>query len=257
MEGTARVFAGEFSRSTLSAPGDDPGFPPAVITPGGAWCHLMYLAGALTEINDSGDMIRCRVADPTGAFDVVTGGRSTAIAETFRKIPVPSFVSLTGQAQIYQKNHDVSLSVRPEYVRVIDRSTRDQITLGTAESTLGRLEKLYLALEGQCTDTLVISAYRHYAVTAAGLEDLLLMVEGAVRSTCPAGINPLQIRPDARALVLELMQAQNGPRGLAVEEIIGTASLRGLPKDAVLSAIESLIVEDECYQPQKGFVKLL
>ena len=218
----------------------------------------MYLAGALTEVHDSGDMIRCRVADPTGAFDVVTGGRSTAIAETFRKIPVPSFVSLTGQAQIYLKNHDVSLSVRPEYVRLIDRPTRDQITLGTAESTLGRLEKMYLALEGQCTDALVIGAYRHYAVTAAGLEDLLLMVEGAVRSTGPAaGVNPPQNRPDARALVLELMQAQSGPRGLAVEEIIGTASLRGLPRDAVLSAIESLIVEDECYQPQKGFVKRL
>ena len=53
------------------------------------------------------------------------------------------------------------------------------------------------------------------------------------------------------------MQAQSGPRGMAVEEIIGTASLRGIPQDAVLSAIESLIIEDECYQPQKGFVKLL
>lgn len=257
MEGTARVFAGEFSRSTLSAPCGDPGSPPAVVTPGGAWCRLMYLAGALTEVNDSGDMIRCRVADPTGAFDVVSGGRSTAIAETFRKIPVPSFVSLTGQAQIYQKNQTVSLSVRPEYVRVIDRATRDRITLGTAEATLGRLEQMSHALEGECTDARVTRAYRHYAVTAAVLEDLLLMVDGAVRSTCPDGTNPPESRPDARALVLELMQAQSGPRGIAVEEIIGAASLRGIPGDAVLSAIESLIVEDECYQPQKGFVKLL
>ena len=257
MEGTARVFAGEFSRSTLSVPCGDSGSPLAVVTPGGAWCRLMYLAGVLTEVNDSGDMIRCRVADPTGAFDVVSGGRSTLIAETFRKIPVPSFVSLTGQAQIYQKNNDLTLSVRPEYVRVIDRSTRDRITLGTAEATLGRLEQMFRALEGQCTDALVMRAYRHYAVTAAGLEDLLLMVEGAVRSTCPDGTNPPESRPDARALVLELMQAQSGPRGMAVEEIIGTASLRGIPQDAVLSAIESLIIEDECYQPQKGFVKLL
>ncbi len=100
-------------------------------------------------------------------------------------------------------------------------------------------------------------AYRHYAVTAAGLEDLLLMVEGAVRSTCPDGTNPPESQPDARALVLELMQAQSGPRGMAVEEIIGTLVLRGIPKEAVLAALESLIVDDECYQPQKGYVRLL
>jgi hypothetical protein len=116
---------------------------------------------------------------------------------------------------------------------------------------------MYLALEGKCTDMRIMSAYRHYAVTAAGLEDLLLMVEGAVRSTCPDETDLPENRPDARALVLELMQAESGPRGLPVEEIIGTASLRGMPADAVLSAIESLIVEDECYQPQKGFVKRL
>jgi hypothetical protein len=33
--------------------------------------------------------------------------------------------------------------------------------------------------------------------------------------------------------------------------------MRAISREAVLAAIESLIVEDECYQPQKGFVKPL
>ena len=257
MEGTSRVFPGEFSRSTLSAPCGDPGSQQAVVTPGGAWCRRICLAGALTEVNDSGDMIRCRVADPTGAFDIVIGGRNTAIAETFRKLPVPSFVSLTGLAQIYQKNHTASLSVRPEHVRLIDRSTRDRITSRTPGATLGRLEEMYRALGGQCTDARVMMAFRHYGMTAAGLEELLLMVEEAVRSTCPAGTDTTEARPDARALVLELMQAKNGPGGLAVEEIIGTVSSGASPGTQFWQQLNPSSLMTNVTSPRKGFVKLL
>ena len=49
----------------------------------------------------------------------------------------------------------------------------------------------------------------------------------------------------------------SGPRGVAVEEILEKARLNAISREAALAAIESLIMEDECYQPQKGFVKPL
>ena len=91
MEGAARVFAGDFSGSTLSVQADNEQSAAFVVTPCGIWCRVVYLSGAITEITETGDMLRCRLADPTGAFNLVIGGRNSPLAEQFRKIPVPSF----------------------------------------------------------------------------------------------------------------------------------------------------------------------
>ena len=256
MEGAARVFAGEYNGSTLSIQDDDPGNPAWVVTPGGAWCRSMFLSGALTEVSESGDMVHTRMADPTGAFDLVIGGRNTPLAETFCKIPVPSFVTVSGRAQMYVKNGIVHVSVRPDHVRIVDRQVRDQWVLVTAKSTLGRLNLINLAMQGSSTDTRILTAIRHYSITRARLQELARMVEGAVQTVhSPAGEIPSL--PDIRTMVMELMAAGNRPEGVAVEEIIRQATESGVSREAVLSAIESLITDDECYQPQKGFVKPL
>jgi hypothetical protein len=53
------------------------------------------------------------------------------------------------------------------------------------------------------------------------------------------------------------MQEGSGPRGIAVEDVISRAEQKGIGREAVLSALDSLVRDDECYQPQKGFVKPL
>jgi RPA family protein len=256
MEGTARVFAGEYGSSTLSVQDDIPGNPAWVVTEGGAWCRFMFLSGALTEVAERGDMVYTRIADPTGVFDLVIGGRNTALAETFLKLPVPSFVTVTGRAQMYLKKDVVVLSVRPDNVLVVDRRVRDQWVLATAKSTLERLFLMNLALQGTCADERILAAVRHYTITKTRLRELAIMVEGAVQTVRPPGPEaPAQ--PDVRTLVLELITAESGSQGVAVEEIINQAATRGVLQDAVLVAIESLIIDDECYQPRKGFVKPL
>jgi RPA family protein len=146
MEGATRVFAGDFSGSTLSVPADEAESPAWVVTPGGAWCRSLYLCGALTEVVETADVLHCRLADPTGAFDVVSGGRRAAITEQIRTIPVPSFIAVTGTAQLYRRNGGDAVSVRPEYVQVIDRAVRDRWIMVTADMTLARLELLLAAL---------------------------------------------------------------------------------------------------------------
>jgi len=231
--------------------------PGWVVTPGGASCCRMYIAGALTETVEAGDLLRCRVADPTGAFDIVSGGRNAALSRAIRTIPVPSFVAITGYAQAYQKNGSVILSVRPEQVRVINRTCRDTILLNTAEYSLRRLGRLHGAVDGTCTDELLLRTISHYAVTVPKILELVRMVEGAVESVRPREPEPTGEQTDVCSVVMELMETAAGPRGIAVEEILETLALRGIRKEDVLGALESLIRDDECYQPQKGFVKPL
>jgi len=256
MEGAARVFAGEYNSSTLSIQDDDPGNPAWVVTPGGAWCRSMFLSGAITEVTESGDMVHTRLADPTGAFDLVIGGRNTPLAETICTIPVPSFVTVSGRAQMYMKTGGVHVSVRPDHIRTVDRQIRDQWVLVTAKSTLVRLRLMNLAILGTCTDTHILTAIRHYSITGAAISKLALMVEGAVQTVRSVSGEILAL-PDIRTEVMELMATENRPEGIAVEDIIRQAAESGIPQEAVLAAIESLIIDDECYQPRKGFVKPL
>jgi RPA family protein len=261
MEGAARVFAGDFSGSTLSVQADDGQSAAFVVTPCGIWCRFVYLSGAMTEITEAGDMLRCRLADPTGVFNLVIGGRNSLLAEQFRKIPVPSFVTVSGRAQLYRRNNTVDLSIRPDHVIVVDREVRDQWTLATAKATLGQLEQVNLARQGRCTDEHILKAYRHYAHTAEQLQALADMIGSAVQSikpTVPGSPIPSEVtRSHVRELVMEIMKSTSSPRGIAIEEIISQAVKQGIVKTEVLSAIESLIIDDECYQPQKGFVKPL
>jgi hypothetical protein len=93
-------------------------------------------------------------------------------------------------------------------------------------------------------------------MTKTRLQDLAVMVESAVQTVRPPECDA-SAPPDVRTLVMEFIQAGSGPRGIAVDDIIKQAAICGVSQEAVLAAIELLIIDDECYQPQKGFVKPL
>jgi uncharacterized protein len=256
MEGASRVFAGEYNGSSLSIPDKDSGTPSWVVTPGGAWCRSLFLSGALTEVTESGDMVYSRMSDPTGAFDLVIGGRNTPLAEILCTIPIPSFVTVSGRAQMYMKNGIAHLSVRPDHIRIVSRAIRDQWVLATAKSTLIRLNRINHALMNSFTDSDILMPVRHYPITRTSLRKLAAMVEDAVQ-TVPSPDSNTSPQTDVRTRVMEIISAGNGPRGISVEEIIRLSMESGISREAVIAAVESLITEDECYQPQKGFVKPL
>jgi RPA family protein len=256
MEGFIRVFAGEYGSSTLSMQGVDPQSPPWVVTAGGGYCRFMYLSGTLTEISETGDMMNTRVADPTGVFNLVIGGRNSALATAFRNLSVPCFVTVTGRSQIYQKEGRFFVSVRPDNVQNVNRQVRDQWVLSTAQSTLKRLLLMNQALQGTLTDDRTLAAFHHYSVTKSRLRELAAMVEAAV-NTVHTVESDLPVQQDVRTQVMDLIRSGSGPKGISVDEIITQAAACGIFRESALAIIESLIIDDECYQPQKGFVKPL
>ena len=257
MEGAVRLFAGEFSQSTLTVPGEDEKSAAWVVTPTGASCRQVFLAGALVEVQEQGDMLSFRVADPTGGFDLVCGGSKTSLAESIRKIPLPSFVTVSGRAQLYRKEGKAVPAIRPDQVQVIDRRVRDQWVITTAHHTLARLDLMHHALQGTCTDSRILQACSHYSLTLKDLGELAALVAGALASVRPSQETESVVQSDPREMIMEYIRTTSDPRGVAVQEILEMAQLRAISREAVLAAVESLIVEDECYQPQKGFVKPL
>ncbi|MFY9800808.1 MAG: hypothetical protein WAK10_06140, partial [Methanoregula sp.] len=203
-----------------------------------------------------GDMVHTRIADPTGVFNLVIGGRKSPLAETIRTLTVPSFVTVTGRAQMYLKEGRVELSVRPDYIQSVSRLVRDQWVITTAQSTLERLFLMNHALQGTCSDDRILVAFHHYSITKTRLRELSSMVESAVNAVRPVECEAPG-RPDVRTLVMDLILTGSGPRGISVDQIIKQSATSGVSQEAVLAVIESLIIDDECYQPQKGFVKPL
>jgi uncharacterized protein len=257
MEGAVRLFAGEFNQSTLTVPGEDDKSAAWVVTPSGGYCRQVFLAGALVEVQEQGDMLSARLADPTGGFDLVCGGNNTTLAESIRTIPLPSFVSVSGQARLYRREGKPILTIRPEQIRVIDRQSRDQWIITTARATLARLKMMHAALKGTCTDGRILQAGRHYSLTRKDLCEMGELVAGALASVRPAQETESVIQVDPQEMIMEYIRTKSGPRGVAVDEILEMVRLQGISPEAALAAVESLIVEDECYQPQKGFVKPL
>ncbi|WP_157677650.1 hypothetical protein [Methanoregula boonei] len=257
MEGAARVFAGDYAQATLSVPADEPGNAAWVVTPGGAWCRSLYLCGALTEITEVADVLYCRLADPTGAFDLVAGGRRGVVAGQIRAIPVPSFVAVTGTAQLYRKGGGCVVQVRPEFVETIDKAGRNRWVIATADMAIARLEGLLSAIEGTTGDDRAARVVRHYSLTRENLRDMAAQIEVALAGACTVPDAPPATEEDISAAVMEIIRTESGPRGVSVEDVLTKAGVLGHTQRAVLAAIETLITNDDCYQPQKGYIRPL
>ncbi len=257
MEGAVRLFAGEFSQSTLSVPGEDEKSTAWVVTPSGAYCRQVFLAGALVDVHEHGGMLSARLADPTGGFDLVCGGTMTEPAETIRKIPLPSFVTVSGRAQLYRRDGRVVLSIRPDLVHGVDRQVRDQWIVTTAQHTLARLALMHHAFQGTCTDSRILRVCSHYSLTLKDLDQLAALAASALLGVRPPQDTRGIVPADPRDMILEFIRTTSSPHGVAIDEILAMAQLKAVQKESVLAVLESLIVDDECYQPRKGFIKLL
>ncbi|MEN6610220.1 MAG: hypothetical protein ABFC24_05205, partial [Methanoregulaceae archaeon] len=148
MEGAARVFAGEFNESTLCLAHPTSGDLATPVTPTGAWCGSILLAGALLEVQDDGrDLVRARVADPTGAFAISAGRAQAGAADAIRKITPPCFVTIIGSARIYSAGTRTIVSVVPDDIETVDRAVRDRWVLRTADHTIRRIDAIRKVLE--------------------------------------------------------------------------------------------------------------
>ena len=146
-----RLFAAEFEAAALSySESDEERAPNYVVTPTGLRANRLFVVGVLTEVervND--DVLRGRVADPTGAFVTYAGQYQPEALSYLDRTDPPAFVALTGKARTFEPDDGdrVFTSVRPEAINAVDADTRDRWVVSAAQATLDRLGYVADALE--------------------------------------------------------------------------------------------------------------
>jgi RPA family protein len=256
MTALMRIYAGELSQSTLQKDPDSKQSPPILISPSGACGSYLLLAGALTRVEKMpGDFIKAWVSDPTGTFNLAINRQDDEVYAFLDHADTPVFVQCTGELQI-SKNSKKEIIIRPLVIRAGDRLTRDTWIIRTAEETLKRLEIMECAVREKNGDTVTQKVINHYHVDSQKIRSLVVMVEEALSKVnfVPGGEIKL---PEPREILLELIKANSGPKGINISELLLLAAGKGIREDQVIHTVRQLVEEDECYQPAAGAVKLL
>jgi len=145
-----RLFAAEYDDANHSySESEEERAPNYVVTPTGARVNRLFVVGVLTEVEQvSDDVLRGRVADPTGAFVLYAGQYQPDEQATLERTDPPAFVAVTGKADTFQPedSDQVYTSIRPESINTVDAETRDRWTVQTAEQTLARVGHTATAL---------------------------------------------------------------------------------------------------------------
>ena len=250
-----RLFAAEYDDADYSySESDEERAPNYVVTPTGARVNRLFVVGVLTEVtrvND--DMLRGRVADPTGAFVVYAGQYQPDEQAVLEQTEPPAFVAVTGKANTFQPEDGdtVYTSIRPESINAVDTETRDRWTVQTAEQTLSRVHHAATALStGLAGDRLrerltdqavdpdladgITRALTHYGTTPAylaGLRDLAL--------------DAARVVAGRRDEVQELSVTPDEPGEVAAEDIVATTPGEVGPAGASVSDTETGTAGDE------------
>ncbi len=260
MNALARVFAGELAKTTLQVTMKNR-LSPVLITPGGEACTGIFLTGALTCMTMlPGDLMEVWVADPTGTFLLIPGRQDAAIRESLLSLEPPVFIAVTGEVQPLRPKNKTMVTVRPVDMTTVDRTIRDTWIIRTAEITLERLCRMKSVLEGSNEGEPVPwqlrKAIDHYHSDTGQITELETMVREALAKAGKVQGGEIKA-PDPREVILGLIRKGSGPKGIALADLVPLAMQKGIRDDQVLAIVRRLVLEDECYQPGAGIVKLL
>lgn len=246
-----RVFAREYNDSNLVTEES------AVLTPGGALCTQVYLAGALLEVQGAGgETMYARLSDPTGAFSLIVSPVRKEAADSLGEMTPPCFATVIGEARLSGSGDRASCSVAVREAREVDRNVRDAWILRTAEFTFGRIDEMKHALSGGEASESIQRALGHYRIDPARLKDLAEMVLDALKNVETTVSVPTEER-DATRLILSIVEEFGGKSGIPLDDIVRKAARWGLTEAEVRETVGILLSEDECYQPARGVIKRL
>ena len=115
------------------------------LTPTGVKVKRVLMMGALVEVDNvgtTGEYLRGRIVDPTGAFNVYAGHYQPEALLSLSNLTIPCFVAVVGKTNAYRPDEETTIvSIRPETIVEIDAKTRDHWVKETAIKTLERIDK--------------------------------------------------------------------------------------------------------------------
>jgi RPA family protein len=254
LDAFTRLYASELAGTRLVKAGQKEG-PCSIITPTGARCSSIFIAGALLEVEGrAAERMRARVADPTGAFTLETGRQERDAAGILSTMQPPLFVTAVAEIHCNGRTDGAPWTCVLQDIREVSREVRDTWVVTTAVQTLTRLEELASALEHGNGAGILMETIRFYRITPGNLKETARSIRDIL-----AGMeaSPGGEETDITQVVLALIRDHGGEKGMDLGEIIRLGSGEGLSPGEVQKAVEALLAEDECYQPSKGTIRLL
>ncbi len=274
-----RVFAGEYSDSSLEHVSQGERAPNYVITPLGAKVNRLFLVGVVTDVEDVGSetqpMWRARLSDPTGTFHVYAGQYQPEASAALSRITPPAFCAIMGKARTYSPEEGVVYtSVRPEMVKLVDTKLRDMWVVEAGREMKKRLDAMQEAqtMSPATTDALVALGYRqslaegivlslqHYGKVDLGR--YRNMLADAVRYLLPEYQERMEEAPketednEEEQLVLEIVSSlDRDGRGASWDEIVGTAKKKGMAKEKLEEVVNELLDKGLLYEPILGKIR--
>lgn len=252
-----RVFAREYNESTMTSGESGSLVALSVITPSGAVCTNIYCAGAVLErYGSQGEPMHARLADPTGAFELYVDRTNVSAAGILASMDIPCFATVTGEPRAKGSAGPGKCAIRVREIREVDRPVRDAWVLRTADLTLLRIEEIRQVISRERSDERIEALIRHYNLDMKRLRDIAQMVRGAIAGTGGGG-QAADAAADPASAVLGIIREHGEKSGITIEEVTRRAARRGMSAAEVAKAVESLLRDDECYQPARGVLKPL
>lgn len=255
VEGAARVFASEFGKATLPLRGvlGDEG----VLTPFALPCRLLFIAGALIELQTRGkDYWTGRVADPSGVFEIRAERPDAFLQQVLLDLHPPCFVTILGEAKPGRGTPPASPTIRLLEIVETDRAVRDIWTIRTAETTVHRLSLLVSAIRAGTADEEILSALSFYKTAEADVREMADTVQKALETVRGPAREEVK-EEDVREKVLAIIRESAGSSGISLGTIIDRAGQEGIDEGRVREAVRALVLDDECYQPARDMFKPL
>ena len=96
----------------------------------------------------------------------------------------------------------------------------------------------------------------HYRSSKDTLLEMALTVGNALEGVQAVQASGGEV-PDNISLLLEIIRANSGPKGIPLRDLAPLASAKGIGEVEMNRLIRHLLEEDECYQPSAGVIRLL
>ena len=207
-----RIYAAEFNQAkhTFKESGDRS--PSFVISPYGAKVNRLLAVGVLTSVEAAGQSAgnyKAQIVDPTGTFYLWAGQFEPEAAAQLADIHPPAIVAVVGKSRARETDTGATyVSIRPETIRVVNKSDRDAWVIETAKHTMLRLDAMReaLKLEAPSAEKLVelgfpkevsegiVKAIEHYGKPQ--LEQQTQLIRDALETLMPGGADKIAATPE-------------------------------------------------------------
>ena len=215
--------------------------------------------GALVEVDNvgtSGEYLRGRIVDPTGAFNVYAGHYQPEALVSLSNLTIPCFVAVVGKTNAYRPDEETTIiSIRPETIVEIEAETRDYWVIETAARTLERVEKSQLPEEEKekyrqlCKDALTKLVYMPQETSIqqeeTPIEPVPLQEQDIPDKIIIEQPTVKDKRPDCPVLEEIMIDASS----IAPQKVV---SYIDLGEGTSIETIEIPLIEGRCHEPQVG-----